>query len=308
MSSVNQLLHDGLPPKILVVGDPGTGKTGGLAALPTIGYRLRVASFDPKNNIKSLIQFLKPEFRGLDPDGLPWVDINFFEDALVMGQRRLTMRKPPAAFPRFLAALNNWPGTNPETGEPMPLGPVENWTAKDVLVIDTNTHMGRAIMRHVSWQSKRLQNEKPPRLNDWGNAMEINEGVIETLCKSVPCSLIVNSHLTFVGNNIGDEDEDDDKGEENLTGDPTAKSGSSGPMMRYPAALGNKLPPKIASYFSTVVQTKRKGFGAGTRYVLSTKPDVDVDVKVPVLNIQSEFPIETGLVKIFQALTGRERA
>jgi len=65
-------------------------------------------------------------------------------------------------------------------------------------------------------------------------------------------------------------------------------------MMRYPIALGQKLPAKIGGYFNVVLQAVRVGSGVGARRVLRTVPEEDVDIKVPLLpkTVPAEVPID----------------
>ena len=84
---------------------------------------------------------------------------------------------------------------------------------------------------------------------------------------------------------------------------PNAKRAKSNYDMRYPATLGQKLPPKIAGYFNIVIQAKRLGTGSRAQRILSLVPDSDVDVKVPLRpkGLGVELPINE-LHKVIQAI------
>ena len=45
--------------KMIILGDPGSGKTGGLCSLVKAGYKLAIIDFD--NGLDSLVQYIKHE-------------------------------------------------------------------------------------------------------------------------------------------------------------------------------------------------------------------------------------------------------
>jgi hypothetical protein len=96
---------------------------------------------------------------------------------------------------------------------------------------------------------------------------------------SVRCNVIVNTHITYI-----DEQE--------------------GISTGYPMAIGAKLPPKVGSYFNTVLSFKRSGSGANTKRVISTGTEGLVEAKFPAPNPPRDLPIATGLATIFKLIRG----
>ena len=154
------------------------------------------------------------------------------------------------------------------------LGPLHTWTKKRILILDSFTHMGNAAMRRVLALNGRLG--KNPQIQDWGQGMGDCENLLATLYSDeVKCHVIVIAHFTY------------DKNE------------TTGEIKGLPTAPGQKLSPKVPSYFNTMVQTKT--IGKSRR--LLTQPQGIVDLKVPVLSgLASDYPAETGLVDLFKAL------
>lgn len=227
--------------KILIVGDSGTGKTGGLASLANAGYKLRILDFD--NGLTPLKKYAKPPF-----------DVKFetLSDEYTQINGVLRPKGVPKAFSRAMSLLDAWPGD----------GPVSSWDESYVLVIDSMTYMGRAALLYVAAIQNRTlvalteRASKGMREGDWGDAIAMTEDVF-ALIKSptIRCNVIVTSHLTF-------------------------DLGSDGTVMKaWPSALGSKLPRRVASYFDIVLTTKKIGGArmlSARDAILDTKIPVDL--------------------------------
>ena len=66
-------------------------------------------------------------------------------------------------------------------------------------------------------------------------------------------------------------------------------------------APGNKLSPKIPTYFNTLVLAKSR---ADKKKVLRTVSEGIVEAKLPALGVPEELPLETGLNTIFNTIRG----
>lgn len=163
--------------KMLIVGDSGVGKTGGLASLVDAGYKLRILDFE--NGLDPLAGHVK------DRSKLSNVDYHTLKDSFKISANSMMIDKAPA-FQQAMKLLNDWPG----------LGPVKDWSKEDVLVIDALSSMGRASLNMVLQANNHLA--KNPEIQHWGTAMDNIEKVLGNITNPVlvPCHLIVLTHVT----------------------------------------------------------------------------------------------------------------
>lgn len=272
--------------KVLIVGYPGSAKTGSLVALVNAGYKMRILNFD--GNIAPLVNFVKPEFRKN-------VDIRILQDKLRSGGKRMVTDGLPTAFSDMARMLDNWKYKDPETGEEIDLGRPKDWGSDTVLVLDPLSRMGKASMRRILAMNNRA--DKPARKNDWGAAMDELEAIVEKLNTAyLQCNVVVISHLTLIGPDLDWDPDDETQAQQ------AKKTVAALDYKLFPDVLGRKLPPKIAGYFPCVIKAEVVGTAHSAKRVLSSKLDPDLDVKVPALDVPKELPIETGLLTIFRAL------
>lgn len=206
--------------KMLVVGDSGTGKTGGLASLVDAGYKLRILDFEAK--LEPLIGYAKQKTKLAD---ISYITLK--DEYKVVGSM-MSISKA-TSFQLALKALNKW-----EDGE-QDLGPVTSWNKSDVLVIDALSSMSRAAMNMVLLANNHFG--KPPELQHWGAAMDTIEKVIGNLTNPaiVPCHLVMLTHVTV------------------------QESEGGGLVKAYPEALGSKLNPKVGRYFNNLIGLSLQG-------------------------------------------------
>lgn len=275
--------------KGLLVGYPGTGKTGALACLANAGYNIRILDFD--GNIEPLARYVRPEFREN-------VEIVALEDRLKMGPRRVEPLGIPTAFATALKLLDNWKYKEGE--REVDFGPVTKWTSDDILVLDSLTGMGRAAFRRTIVLNGRT-GDKLPRIQDWGAAMGDQEALIELLTSaSVPCHVIVTAHLVMIGPDIAEADDDE------ATKAVKERELKLVPTKLYPSALGRTLPPKIAEHFPITLMAEAKTSGNTIKRVLSFAPRKEVDLKLPWADLlPPELPIEDGLLTVFRTMKGQ---
>lgn len=270
--------------RILLVGDPGSGKTTAIGHLLEHGQEVFVADFD--NNLDPIQQFVPAKYHA-------HLHYETLVDKVSFGAAdgAPTVVGVPTAFPRFIELCRSWKDS--ETGEDF--GPPEKWPENHWLVVDPLTSLGTAAMWYTLYRNGRLG--RPKRKNDWGDAINRVEGVIQML-RALPINIIVTAHLMHLRPPEDDEDEKD-----NPTGAPKAVARGGNWNMRYPATLGQSLPPKIGAYFSCIVQAKLVGAGAKARRVLSTVPEADVAVKTPAVpgKLPAEIPINQ-LIQIANAI------
>ena len=247
--------------KIICAADSGSGKTGALASLVDAGFNVRVLDFDNglsvlRGHIKNRENIKNVHF----VDGL--------QDKIKLVAGRVGIVKAPA-FQRAMDALDT--GGEKYWGDAA-IGPVVEWTRRDVLVVDSLTMCGRCSLQMV--MQANAAGLKSPEIQHYGTAMENLEKLVQTLMgDETKCHVILNTHVT----------------------------GVEGDTRLYADALGSKLPPKLGRYTDNLVGLR---LSQGARKFL-TKKDGLLALKTAV-NLDESYPIETGWVSIFEGLTGKK--
>lgn len=278
------------PFRCMVVGDPGSGKTGAMACFANAGFKLRVIDFD--GNPEPLVRWVKPEC-------LKNIDMAFVEDPLRYGMRFVETHGLPEAFQSGWKLLDRWKYTDPYTGEEVDLGQSKDWGPDTIVVLDGTTVMSKAAKRRVMARNNRTPDNF--RDSDYGSAMDELEGLFEKLSSlNNRFHAIVLAHLKLVG------PADLRKGDDELTKELKEKAAEITPTKLFPAVLGKQLPRSVAGHFPCVVLAEQK-FGAGGKFLgrrLSTISKPDLDLKVPAPDLPAELPIEDGMLTIFEAVVG----
>lgn len=255
--------------KMLLAGNSGSGKTGSLASLAEAGYNLYIIDFDRGLDYLSLNLSSKAKER---------VSYVGCFDKFFTQNGRPMVRPPVKAFATSLNALDKWPDDGV---------PATKRTPNDVIVIDSLTFQGNAAMRSVLALNNRLN--QSPYQSDWGEAMGFQEDVLSLLYDpSINCNVIVTSHIVPL--ETPETYQNKDKPSE---------------FEWFPSALGRKLPPKIPTYFNTMVVARARGVGQSAKRVICTVPQPNFPTKVPAKGLPSELPIQDGLAVLFKAITGR---
>ena len=256
--------------KLLLIGDSGAGKTGALFSLAKAGYNIRLVDFD--NGADALASLARDDLKAAEN-----IIYETFTDKFKSLNGRVIPDGLPTAFSRALNMMTHWkvPGA-----DGYDLGKVSDWGPKDILVIDSLTHMSLAAFRLVLAMNNRLGQQ--PQMQDWGIAQDQIESTLSMLYStSIKCNVIVISHVSYIG---GEED------------NPV-------PARGLPTSLGKALSPKIGSYFNTILLAKTTGTGAGSKRKIITRPDGLIGLKHSAPGrLQAEYPQETGLASIFAIL------
>lgn len=165
--------------KMLVVGDSGVGKTGGLASLVDAGYTLRIIDFE--SGLDTLVGYVK------DKSKLKNVDYYTLKDEYGIAGKTVMLKKAPA-YQEAMGLLNKW-------GE---FGPIQSWSdpKNTILVVDALSSMGRASLNMVL--SANNHTMKAPEIQHWGAAMDNIEKFLGNITHPglVPCHVIILTHVT----------------------------------------------------------------------------------------------------------------
>lgn len=280
--------------KLLLIGDPGSGKTGATASLAAAGYNLRYADTDNGLDILTdlLTNPISPYVKGKSPAQQAEMLARVNYETLTDPMKNIGGKLVPAqatVWQRLTALLDNWdPATTkgwknkqpPAENDTAALGPIVTWGTQDILVLDSLSRISSAALNMVLSMNARLGQQ--PHQSDYFTAQTMVESLLQKLYdESVQCNVIVVAHIAM----IGDE--------------------STGVAHGYPASIGKALSPKIGSYFNTCLMVKTTGIGANQKRKILTKTSGMVELKISApLRVKGEYDIEFGLAEIFKDLRG----
>ena len=264
--------------RVLIVGDPGSGKSTAVGKLAEHGQELFICDFD--DNLNPLPQFVKK-------DSLENIHYETLLDPVTIDEvsGKPIVKGIPTAWSRYTKLAKEW--VDSETGESF--GAPDDWDDTQWFVEDSMTTKGNAAMNYTMFKRKRMGKRRG--FAEWGDAIERMEGSMQ-MFQAAQVNYIVTAHLARLNMEDVTESADDDGSP--IDKPTVAKRLPPNAMMRYPVALGQKLPPRIGGYFNLVLQAVRVGSGVGARRVLRTVPEEDVDIKVPLppKTVPTEVPID----------------
>jgi len=253
--------------KLILVGDPGSGKTGALASLAGAGYNLRIWDLD--NGIDILANMLRDPKNPYGPEALHRIKYEPLTDPMKLNARGQLVPAKATAWERSVKLMEDWPGC----------GPVASWGPKDILVIDSLTKISRAAFNWVLAMNARLG--KRPEQSDYYSAQQAIESMIELITdESVKCNVIVIAHIKMIEvNNVP-------KG--------------------YPKTIGKALSPDIGAHFNSILMVQKSGSGAATKRKIFTNPVGPIELKNSnPYRVRADYPLETGLADYFRDVQQR---
>jgi len=259
---------------MMLIGNNGTGKSGALASLALAGYKLRI--IDSDNGTEILKNVLTPspgrklytQFTDKELDAArARIDVESAQDTYVNVGGKPMAKVPLRGFARTCELLDNWPG----------LGKPNTWGPDTVLVLDSLTLNGKFIMNHV--MNLNLKLGQQPSQPNWGTAQQLQEELMQMLTGAgMRCHVIVTAHISF-------QTED---------GAISAQG--------FPSALGKALPPRIGSYFNSLLHADKDV--AGKKIIRTiTKDIINCKTSAPG-KVKDTYPLETGLADYFAAVYG----
>lgn len=265
MPSLEDLANDPVGPiKALYMGDSGSGKTGSLASLAAAGYGLYILDFDGGSKILLDPSILKPEFRKN-------VQVETCQDKM----KALNGKIFPAeavAWSKASRLLDNWPGKGNVSGE--------NWTEKDVLVIDSTTFAGKVAMNFNQSINGKLA--LPPEWKDFKLPQEYIFNLLALLFSSeVKCNVIAISHVDYTA----------------PPGTTREEREKQDIFRGYPTSVGAALGPKMGRFFNDMLLVRDGYIWPKTRDGIALKSSAPGRVK-------NQYPLATGLAQYFADVKG----
>lgn len=250
--------------KLLVMGDPGSGKTGALASLADAGYNLRIIDVDNGLDVlRNVLTDPKSPYKKDAIDRVSYVTITE-RHAKITARSGVEMPASATVWNRLVQTISNWKFPNED------FGPISTWTAKDVLVLDSMTIAGIAAYNFAAVSNP---GNKDNRMT-YFHAQNYLEFLMQFLyADDIKCNVIVNSHITFL------------EGENNI-------------QHGYPTTIGSRLSSKIGRYFNSVLLMKSEG----KKHLLYTVPaatKVELKSSAP-LRVKEFYDIKYGLAEYFR--------
>jgi len=259
------------PLRALVIGDSGTGKTGGLASLALSGYSLWIADFD------NGIEILRNTIKKVNPAALERVDFEICRDPYKVSGFN-TIPSDAKAWAKGIKYIEKAINSG--------LGP------EDIVVIDSLSFAAATAMNYILKMNNRLASG--PVWSDWGEAQRMVENLVGMLTEeNVRCHILCTAHVAISG---GKRIEKVGKG-------PDAQSVviDDGPVRKLPAMIGKAFNPKVPRYFNHMLLAHRVGSGPAAKRVFHTTTFDDIELKNTNPGvIKAEYPIATGLADYFR--------
>lgn len=256
--------------KTLVVGDPGSGKTGALTSLVAAGYKLRIYDFD--NLLGSLVQFVKKTC----PDKIDNVRFKTFTDKMkgldapltMIGGRAEVMTPTdgvPTAFVSCLKSLNKWVDEGEDLGKP------SEWGADTIVVIDSLTSCAQSAYRYAKAMNPMAKEGQ----THYFTAQQMVMNLLYLLgSEQFQTNVIVLAHIDYNQNHLGIT-----KG--------------------FPRSIGSAINSQIAGVFNSVLLCET----TNNKRLVKTESNGIVDLKNPVsFKLAKELPLETGYAEFFKAV------
>ena len=279
------------PIKMILLGQPSTGKTSALCALAKAGYNLRVLDFD--NGIDILMNLAR---RAGVADRISHITLTepmgVVEDVNPKtGQFSWDVRPVRAeVWSKTLRLLNNWKfereGITHDFGKP------SKWTDDTVLVLDSLSRLSDAAFNYLqslNGNLGKLQSAHKgydPRRDFWDSQQLLAKLMTLIFSDTLQCNIIINAHIKYIAKPGQDNVEDDNK-----------------VYQGFPQTIGSAFSTQIASFFNTVLLAR---LDSDDKRRLYTEPQDIVGTKnVVPFGVKPHYPIETGLAEYFEAVRGK---
>lgn len=270
------------------IGWPGSAKTGALAALANVGYKLRGLDFD--GNAEPLLGFV-------DERALPNIDIVTLQDRLRNGDKYMEVIGIPEAFNNGIKLMQEWKYKD-DDGTEVNLGKSSEWGMDTVVFIDTLTMLARA----AKLRAMKMNNKTPATMTSavWGSAVADVDNFIEIMkADKNKYHLIINSHKQILG-----PADFIQQGDTEVVKEKKLEMISEGmiPPRIYPVGVTKPSSQNIHGKMPTMLEFEKVNRAGKDVRIIKTVSGPEIDVKIPGKGLKATYPIETGLAEIFEAL------
>lgn len=287
--------------KSLVVAAPKTGKTGSVASLANAGYRVIVAAFDP--GYECLLNFVEPQKQS-NLVILPFEDRKGFQgkdSKIAIGNVGR-----PVAFAKFAQFLNDGRARLApcQGSEIVELGPSDTWGLDTILVVDNLTSLSDCAMDHLLALQGRDRQTR--RRRDWGLAAdEVDNLLIQMASSFFNYHLVILAHWKVQGPREFEDEDRQNPDKADYNNEIRALEKDLIPTKQVPMSVGRKLSSNLIRHFPTVLWAEINDDGKRI-FNLSPSAVRDSGVPVPPGRLPKTLHIETGLLNVFEAVTGKE--
>lgn len=273
------------------LGYPGSGKTGAIVSLAKLGYKIRVVDFT--GNYMPITTYM---------DDSCDIDIVPLFDKMVDDGRFIVPDGKPTALSRATKLLKEW--KYDDDGKEVNLGKSEDWGLDTVVVIDELTSMGWASRNRAMVLANRTPDSMTAAV--WGQAVADCVNIIK-VARQRNHHLIVNCHKQILGPSdftAQSGKSDDAKAIAQLVNEEIKEMKDEGLIKPrfYPVGPTKNSSQTIHGELPILLEFEKvEKLGKEVR-IIKTQGSELIDTKIPGLNLKKEYPLETGLADIFQAL------
>lgn len=253
--------------KVLLLGDPKSGKTGSLVSLVAAGYKLRILDMD------NLLDYFKGQVLKSCPDKIDNVEFRSIRDKYKGSPTGSVIDGPAKAWPDSLKMLNRWKYDDIDYGDPA------EWGEDTVLVIDS---LSRWCDACYAFHEQIIPKGKGGSYDGravYGNAQRDMEKQLAMLTSET-----VKTNVVVICHGMLQQTED-------------------GKQKIFPRGIGQALSPNIPSYFSNFIRYTRDNNGKREIQLVGNKM-IDLSTSKPD-KLPETLPVETGLATIFSVLRGQ---
>lgn len=248
--------------KLLLLGDAKSGKTTSLVSLVEAGYKLRILDMD------NLLDPLKEAILARCPDKLTNVEYVTLRDKRKAGAGGLVIDGMPKAFMSAVKMIDNWKDGETDLGKPAEWGP------ECILVLDSLSRFCDAAFDFRDMLTPvGKSGDKDGRATFWDAQKAVESSLAHITSENFRTNVIVICHGQYID-----------------LPDKTTRI--------FPQGIGQKLSPKIPSYFPVYVRYVNK---SGKRSV-QLESNAMIDLAFPKPDALRDLSTNDGLAKIFATL------
>lgn len=247
----------------MVIGNPGSGKTGGLASLVKAGYWLGILDLD--NGLETLKQFVLKEAT----DKIDNIEYRTLRDEYRMTGTGRTVIGAAKAYSTACDMCDRWKYGEVDEGHPWQWGP------NRILVIDSGTFLAQAAYDWCEQMLLGKGGKYDQRQVYYGSQQSFMSLMATITSDKFKTNVIVNTHIRYI------ED-------------------ANGVMKGFPNTIGTAIATMVGAYFNSIALCETQHGGKHTIVTASTS---HIDLKNPApFAMQPRYPLETGLADFFKVL------